>query len=232
MKHMKLFEIGTIALFCASCLRTCNRFDEISMEDIQIECFSTCFEDKTISIVRTRRVYSVDPWEWENPVPSDDRLLECGEWMSMSNRYAIVVNDSRANKFVFDRGSAECYCYNRDMTRVGTNCVYNARNNTFEPSVSSGLCSLVQTNDCGSIVSGVVDLDGIFGRHKSCPCIFFGNGKNGVLFWRRRIDRHWRERFMRLLRAGRPYDYYTVKKFKAWDDFLAWDGVLQTKDGK
>ena len=36
---------------------------------------------------------------------------------------------------------------------------------------------------------------------------------------------------MRLLWVGRPYDYYTVKKFKTWDDFLKWDGVLQITGG-
>ena len=228
---MKLLEIGTIVLFCACCLRTCNKFDETSKEDIQIEYFSICFEDKTISIVRTRQVYSVDPWEWENPVSSDDVIWEHDEWMSMSNMYAIVANDSRVDKFFLNLGSAESDYRRREMALVGSNCVFNAKNNTLEPIDVGGFNFQAETNDCGGVVRGVVDLEGIFARHKSCPCIFLGNGKNGVIFWREGLDDRWRRLFMSLLRAGKPYDYYTIKKFKRWDDFLAWDGVLQITDG-
>ena len=238
MRHMKLLEIGTIVLFCACCLRTCNKFDGKSMADIEIEYFTTCFDDMTISIVRTRQIYSADPWKWENPVPADGGVFESDAWVAMSNMYAIVVNDSSANKFAFKRGSAESY-YRRqwswrrhgEMTLMGSNYVFNARNDTLEQIDVSSFNSLAETNDCGSVMRGVVDLEGIFARHKSCPCIFFGNGKNGVLFWRGGLDYRWREQFARLLRVGRPYDYYTVKKFKTWDDFLKWDGVLQITGG-
>ena len=228
---MKLLEIGTIVLFCACCLRTCSPSVDKSMADIEIEYFATCFDDKTISIVRTRQIYSADPWKWENPVPADKGVFESDAWVAMSNMYAIVVNDSSANKFAFKRGSAEIYYRHREMTPKGSNYVFNARNDTLEQIDVSSFNSLAETNDCGSVMRVVVDLEGIFARHKSCPCIFFGNGKTGVLFWRGGLDYRWREEFMRLLWVGRPYDYYTVKKFKTWDDFLKWDGVLQITGG-
>ena len=223
---MKLLEIGTIVLFCASCFRTCNKFDDIPREDIQITYFSKLFDDKTISIVRTRHVHSVDPWEWENPIPSDDVIWEQNEWMSMSNMYAIVVNDSRVDNFYLNRGSAEIYYRRREMTLVESNYVFNARNNTLKQIDVNGFDFQTESKDCGGVVNCVVDLKGIFASHKSCPCIFIGNGMNGVIFWREGFDVCWRRLFMSLLRAGRPYDYYTVKKFRTWQEFWSWDGSL------
>ena len=71
MKRMKVFELGSVALLFACFLRACCIEDGRTEENLQAEFFSTNFEDKVISIHRTRRLYSHDPVRWENPIPYD-----------------------------------------------------------------------------------------------------------------------------------------------------------------
>ena len=230
MKHIKFFEMCSVALILA-CLRTCS-CEEKSSKDLQTDFFSKCFEDKTISIVRTRRLYSCDPVRWENPIPYDEGVFEKPEYMSMSNMYAIVSIDSNADEWVFKRGAAECLFFKEDMANIEDFCVYNVKSDTLQPCDGGTHCSFREGHGSAHVADEVVDLEKLFNSHKSCPCIFFGNGRKGVLFWRGGLDSRWRHCFTTLLWVGRPYDYYTVKKFKTWDDFLAWDGVMQKEDGK
>ena len=39
------------------------------------------------------------------------------------------------------------------------------------------------------------------------------------MFWRAGLDKDWCDCFRSLLWVGEPVEYYTVKKFKTWDDF-------------
>ena len=221
MKRIKVFELGSGALlfacFFACFFKACCIEDGKTPKDIQTEFFSTNFEDKVISVVRTRRLYSYDPVRWENPIPEQDEWIwENYKWVSMSNLYAVVVIDGKVNEWFFKRGTAECPFFYKDMPNIGNFCVYNAKNDTLRP-----------CDDRGLVMDKVVDLAELFNRHKSCPCIFFGNGKKGVLFWRGGSDNLRHSGFSSLLWAGRPVEYYTVKKFKTWDDFLSWDGNLE-----
>ncbi len=218
MKRMKVLEMGSAALFLACFLRTCCIEDDGKTgKDYQAEFFSTNFEDKVISIVRTRRLYSYDPILWENPrLKQDEGIWIDYAWVSMSNLYSIVVIDSNVDEWVFKRKAAKCRYFDKEaMPKIGSFCVYSAKNDT-----------LVQYDGGPLAMAKVVDLEGLFNYHKSCPCIYFGNRKNGVLFWRTGLDQLWCGSFMRLLCAGRPVECYTVKKFKTWNDFLSWDGNL------
>ena len=49
------------------------------------------------------------------------------------------------------------------------------------------------------------------------------------MFWRAGLDKDWCDCFRSLLWVGEPVEYYTVKKFKTWDDFWSWDGCLEEK---
>ena len=75
MKRMKVFEMGSVALLLACFLRTCC-IEEKSQKDDETEFFSANFEDKVVSVVRTRRLYSYDPVRWENPIPYDEGIFE------------------------------------------------------------------------------------------------------------------------------------------------------------
>ena len=217
MKRMKVFELGSVALLFACFFRACCIEDGKSAKDLQTEFFSTNFEDKVVSVGRTRRLYSYDPVRWENPIPEQDECIwEDYKWVSMSNMYAIVVIDSNVGEWVFKRGTAECLFFYQDMNNIKDFCIYNAKNDTLKP-----------CDDRGLVMDKVVDLEELFNRHKSCPCIFFGDGKKGVLFWRGGSDNLRYSGFTTLLWAGRPVEYYTVKKFKTWDGFLSWDGNLE-----
>ena len=215
MKRMKVFEMGSVAVLLACFLRTCC-CEEKTDKDLETEFFSTNFEDKVVSVVRTRRLYSYDPVRWENPIPYDEGIFEKQNYVSMSNLYAIVVIDCNVDEWFFKRGTAECLFFYRDMNNIKDFCIYNAKNDTLKPCDGSSL-----------IIDKVVDLEALFNRHKSCPCIFFGNGKKGVLFWRGGLTFSWQHDFTTLLWVGRPVEYYTIKKFKTWDDFLSWDGNLE-----
>ena len=216
MRGMKLFEMGSLALLFACSLRTCNPSVTKTRKELETEYYSLSCEDKCISIIRTRRLYSVDPLRWEKPIPSDEGLWENDEWVSMSNMYAIVVIDSDVDEWVLKRGTAECLFFYKDMSHIGNFCVYNAKNDTLK-----------SCDDRGLVMGKVVDLEELFNRHKACPCIFIGNGKKGVLFWRAGLGSRWCGRFTLLLWAGRPVEYYTFRKFKTWDDFSSWDGNLE-----
>ena len=87
VKHKKFFEMCSVALILA-CLRTCS-CEEKSSKGLQTEFFCKHFEDKTISIVRTRRPYSYDPVRWENPIPYDEGIFEKPEYISMSKHGMI-----------------------------------------------------------------------------------------------------------------------------------------------
>ena len=218
MKRMKVFEMGSAALFFAcffACFfKACCIEDAKTPKEMHEEFYSTNFEDKVISVVRTRRLYSYDPVRWENPIPEQDEWIWVNyKWVSMSNLYAIVVINSKVDEWVFKRGTARCPFFYKDMPKIGNFCVYNAKNDTLRP-----------CDDRGLVMDKVVDLEELFNRHKSCPCIFFGDGKKGVSFWRGESDNHKYSGFTTLLWAGRPVEYYTVKKFKTWDDFWSWDG--------
>ena len=215
MKRMKVFEMGSVALLLACFLRTCC-IEEKSQKDDETEFFSANFEDKVVSVVRTRRLYSYDPVRWENPIPYDEGIFEKQNYVSMSNLYAIVVIDCNVDEWFFKRGTAECLFFYRDVNNIKDFCIYNAKTDTLKPCDGSSLN-----------IEKVVDLENLFNRHKSCPCIFFGNGRKGVLFWRGGLTFSWRHDFTTLLWVGRPVEYYTIKKFKTWDDFLSWDGDLE-----
>lgn len=222
MKRMNVLEMGSVVLLLACFLRACC-IEGPSPKDYETEFFSANFEDKTISIDRTRRLYSYDPVRWENPIPSDEGIFEKQSYVSMSNMYAIVVIDSNVDEWLFKRGTAECLFFYQDMNNIKDFCIYNAKNDTLKPCDGSSLN-----------IDKAVDLEELFNRHKSCPCIFFGNGRKGVLFWRGGLAYSWRHDFTTLLWVGRPVEYYTIKKFKTWDDFLSWDGNLgetQKTDG-
>lgn len=223
MTRMKLFEMGTVVLFTACFLRTCciEETEETSQKGFETEFFSKCFDDNTISIVRTRRLYSYDPVRWENPIPYDEGVFVKKVYVSMSNMYAIVVIDSKADEWVFKRGTADCPFFYNDMTNIENFCIYNAKSDTLKP-----------CDDRGLVMGKVVDLEELFNRHKSCPCIFFGNGKRGVLFWRGGLTFRWRHDFTTLLWVGRPVEYYTTKKFKTWNDFMSWDCNLEQRSTK
>ena len=75
MKRMKVFEMGSVAVLLACFLRTCC-CEEKTDKDLETEFFSTNFEDKVVSVVRTRRLYSYDPVRWENPIPYDEGIFE------------------------------------------------------------------------------------------------------------------------------------------------------------
>ena len=216
MKRMKVFEMGSVALLFACFFRACCIEDGKSAKDLQTEFFSTNFEDKVVSVVRTRRLYSYDPVRWENPIPYDEGIFEKQNYVSMSNLYAIVVIDCNVDEWFFKRGTAECLFFYRDVNNIKDFCIYNAKTDTLKPCDGSSLN-----------IEKVVDLENLFNRHKSCPCIFFGNGRKGVLFWRGGLTFSWRHDFTTLLWVGRPVEYYTIKKFKTWDDFLSWDGNLE-----
>lgn len=227
MKEMRIFEMGSFALLFACFLRACCIDDGKTGKDFQTEFFSSNFEDKTISIDRTRRLYSYDPVRWENPIPYDEGIFEKQVYVSMSNMYTIVVIDSNADEWVFKRGTAECPFFHKDMTNIEDFCIYNAKNDTLKPYNGRSHCSRQVDNGRGRVVDGVVDLGKLFSRYKSCQSIFFGDGMKGVLFWRGGLDFRWRHDFTTLLWVGKPVDYYTAKKFKKWDDFLEWDGNLE-----
>ncbi|MBQ7190171.1 MAG: hypothetical protein IJR99_12215 [Kiritimatiellae bacterium] len=229
MKRMKLFETGTVVLCLACFLRACCIEDDHLRKDWETEFFSTSFEDKAISVVRTRRLYSYDPVRWENPGPSDESIWEKSHWVSMSNLYAIVVIDSSADGWTFMRGTAKCPYFYKEMANIGNTCVYNVKDDTLKPSDGVSRCSLEKEKGASHMINEVVDLEELFNRHQSCPSVFFGNGKKGVLFWRGGLDSHWWWDFMTLLWAGRPVDYYTVKRFKTWDEFWSWDGAYSSR---
>lgn len=167
MKRMKVFEMGTVALLLACLLRTCC-IEEKSQKDDETEFFSTNFKDKVISVVRTRRLHSYDPVRWENPIPYDEGIFEKQVYASM---YAIVVIDCNVDEWFFKRGTAECLFFYRDMNNIKDFCIYNAKNDTLKPCDGSSL-----------IIDKVVDLEALFNRHKSCPCIFSGTGRKACCF--------------------------------------------------
>ena len=228
MKYSIFCEVGTSVLFCACYLRTCSPAVERTT-DVNVEYFSSFFEDKTISVVRTRRIYSLDPWKWENPTECDEGVFEIDVWASMSNMYAIVVNDSGNDSFVFDTAGAELYHPLRSKVHTGDICVFSAKDNTLQFKGDGMQSVLARPRNDAVIVPEIVEIGKMFDRHKACPCLYFGNGKNGMIFFREGLDYRWCEQFLNLLRVGRPYDYYTARKFKTWDDFLLWGGVLDVE---
>lgn len=210
-------------MLLGSVLRTCCVDENGILRATETDYFSS-YEDQMISVVRSRRLYSYNPVNWENPIPSDNEIWENPEWVSMSNLYAIVVNDSKADGWVFDRGRADCPYFWKSLSTLGNLCIYNATDDTLKPYADDASYRL-QTDTLGKhVVDEKIDIDKVFYRHKQCPCIYFGNGKNGVLFWRNDIEYDTRRRFMTLLWAGRPANHYVLKKFKTWKDFLEWDG--------
>lgn len=91
MKRMKVFELGSVALLFACFFRACCIEDGKSAKDLQTEFFSTNFEDKVVSVVRTRRLYSYDPVRWENPIPEQDEWIwEDYKWVSMAMAFCVA----------------------------------------------------------------------------------------------------------------------------------------------
>ena len=224
MNSIRMLESCASVLLLGSLLQTCSINDDRTQRAFETEFFSTSYEDRTISIVRSRHLYSCNPIQWENPVPSDNEIWENPEWVSMSNLYAIVVNDSKAEGWVFLRGSAECPYFWKTVPTVGNLCIYNAVDDILK-SYDVDVADRLQTDAShGHVVDGIIDIDKLFCQHKQCPCVYFGNGKNGVSFWRNDIEYAARRNFITLLWAGKPTKYYVLKQFKTWKEFLEWDG--------
>ena len=224
---MKYFEIGVVILIFASVLRTCSYDNDVSDKELCNQFFSHNFPDETISVVRTRRLYSYSPLQWENPTSADELIWEKSEWMSMSNMYAIVVIDRRVSRWVFKLTDEYCPFFGNEMKAIRNTCEYNVKDDTLKPS-DAVANSVWQMKDCeGNDGCEIVDLEKMFNRYTSCPCIYFGNGENGVLFWRGGTNHRFRWLFMTLLWAGKPCSYYTVRNFKSWEHFWAWDGELE-----
>lgn len=226
MKQIRMLESCASVLLLGSVLRTCSIDSTVATRALranETDYFSS-YEDQTISVVRTRRLYSYDPVNWENPIPCDDEIWENPEWVSMSNLYAIVVNDSKADGWVFARGSADCPYFWKTLPTLGNLCIYNAADDTLKP-YDNDIGYRLQADTPGKhVVDEKIDIEKIFNQHKQCPCIYFGNGKNGVLFWRNDFEHDARRCFMTLLWAGRPAKHYVLKQFKTWKEFLEWDG--------
>ena len=180
---MKYFEIGVVILIFASVLRTCSYDNDVSDKELCNQFFSHNFPDETISVVRTRRLYSYSPLQWENPTSADELIWEKSEWMSMSNMYAIVVIDRRVSRWVFKLTDEYCPFFGNEMKAIRNTCEYNVKDDTLKPS-DAVANSVWQMKDCGNDGCEIVDLEKMFNRYTSCPCIYFGNGENGVLFWR------------------------------------------------
>lgn len=228
---MKYFEIGVVILIFASVLRTCSYDNDVSDKELCNQFFSHNFPDETISVVRTRRLYSCTPLKWENPTSADELIWEKSEWMSMSNMYAIVAIDRKVDRWVFSLAGADCSFFRKEMSTIGNTCEYNAKEGTLKPSEDIVNFAGQMKDSEGHEGCKFVDLEEMFNRHASCPCIYFGDGEKGVLFWRRSVDHRFRWHFITLLWAGKPCSYYIVRNFKSWDDFWRWDGVLQITDG-
>ena len=177
LKRMKFLEMGSAALLLACLLKTCCCDGGKSLRDMETEFFSSNFADKTISIVRTRRLYSYDPVRWENPTPSDKWIWENYKWVSMSNMYVIVVIDSDADEWIFKWGSTKpkCSFFYKDISNIETFCVYSAKNDTLKPCDTS--VQYIAKKNRGGMMADVVDLEELFSRHPSCPLFFSGTGR-------------------------------------------------------